>query len=386
MILKWAFALLLLLSSCSSPAPSIAWQEVTLPSAEAAVRDLAFCDNHWYAVGGLPTGPAAWTSNDGQTWTGVRLTPVSFYGKQSTIFTVACRGTDVIAVGAASGGAHGNPRTSTWRSRPDGSWLEYEPEFEQFGGQESVGVGAAAAGPAAGLTGWAIAGNWLGPDGSPGPALWRSTDGISFTRVLVAPASSARGTDVAFAAGRWIVVGEAYGATLSGASWTSVDGTRWTSVPVESPLALVTPDGDGALAVGAGGAWWYDGAGWQRRGGLAADARFLSLTAGDGLAVTTGGSTECRLWSTRDGGTTWRELTMPAPLPMTAETAASVAVGAGHVVLATDDGHRSHLWLTTAAPSSPLLRARSRPARAPLAPSIKGIWSWLDLFSTTVCP
>ncbi|MDQ7905611.1 hypothetical protein RB614_13905 [Phytohabitans sp. ZYX-F-186] len=351
----------LALASCSSspppqPAPpslrALTWREVTLPAADATVQDVAFCDDHWLAVGGLPTGPAAWRSTDGMTWTGVRLAPVSFYGRQSTISTVACRGADTVAVGAASGGAHGNPRTSTWRSRPDGSWLEYEPAFTQFGGQDSVGVGTAAAalGPPAG---WAIVGNWLGPDGSPGPALWHSTDGMSFERTLVAPGSSARATDVAPlpGGGGWLVAGEAYGATLTGASWTSRDGTTWTPVPVGGPLALVTPYGDGTLGVGAAGAWWYDGTTWQKRGTLG-DAngwRFLALSATSVLgAVTVAAGSSCRLWTTRDGGATWQEAAMPAPLPVTAETVAATAISGDTLLLATDDGTRARLWLTTA--------------------------------------
>jgi hypothetical protein len=355
----------LALASCSSSAPSpappqaVTWREVTFPAADAAIQDVAFCDDHWLAVGGLPTGPAAWRSADGTTWTGVRLEPVSFYGKQSTIFTVACRGEDAVAVGAASGGAHGNPRTSTWRSRPDGSWLEHEPEFTQFGGQDSVGVGAAAAALGSPVS-WAIVGNWLGPDRSPGPAVWRSADGAVFQRALVAPGSSARGTDIApLAGGGWLVAGEAYGATLTGASWTSPDGVKWTPVPVGGPLALVTPYAEGALAVGAAGAWWYGGGAWQPRGGFG-DAngwRFLSLSAatpatgtGGGLAVVTAAAgASCRMWTTRDGGGAWREVAMPAPLSVTAETVAATAVDGDTVLLATGDGGRARLWLATAA-------------------------------------
>ncbi|MFC0530881.1 hypothetical protein [Phytohabitans kaempferiae] len=348
---------LLVLTSCSSapspaPPPTMPWREVTLPAADATVQDVAFCDDHWLAVGGLPTGPAAWMSADGTTWTGVRLEPVSFYGRQSTLSSVACRGADAVAVGAASGGAHGNPRTSTWRSRPDGSWLEHEPAFTQFGGADSVGVGAAAASLGAPPT-WAIVGNWLGPDGSPGPALWHSADGATFQRALVAPGSAARGTAVApLPGGGWLVAGEAYGTTLTGASWTSPDGATWTPAPVGGPLALLTPYADGTLAVGSAGAWWHDGTAWQRRGGFgeAAGWRFLGLAAAGDLSVLTAAAgASCRMWTSRDGGTTWQEVAMPAPVPVSAETVAATAVSGDTILLATDDGTRARLWLSTLA-------------------------------------
>ncbi|MFD0742157.1 hypothetical protein ACFQ1L_09960 [Phytohabitans flavus] len=161
--------------------------------------------------------------------------------------------------------------------------------------------------------------------------------------------------------GGWLMAGEAYGTTLTGASWTSEDGgTTWTPVPVGGPLALVTPYGSGTLGVGQAGSWWYDGTTWQRRGtfGDANGWRFLSLSAAalpaaavdSGLGVVTAAAgTACRMWTSRDGGASWQEAAMPVSLPVTAETVAATAVNGDTVLLATDDGTQARLWLASAA-------------------------------------
>jgi hypothetical protein len=137
-----ACAVVFVIGGCSSPSPpepqpaGPGWQRVTLPVAgngRPELKDLATCPGHWYAVGGYlgadgNTSPAAWTSvDDGRTWSALATAPVSVYGPQHVLLAVACRGDSMVAVGAVSGGAHGNLRTGTWRRTGTGPLTEVPP-------------------------------------------------------------------------------------------------------------------------------------------------------------------------------------------------------------------------------------------------------------------
>lgn len=87
------------------------------------LRDAASCDGRWFVVGAVAdasggTRPAAWFSADGSAWVPLRVEARTFYGRQNVLSSVACRGGRMAALGAKTGGAHGNPRTSTWRELP----------------------------------------------------------------------------------------------------------------------------------------------------------------------------------------------------------------------------------------------------------------------------
>jgi hypothetical protein len=132
-----AVALILLPAACGhAPTPpppqpmQPTWQEQQLPvpagpTGRLAVRDATICGSHWYVVGAVigpddSTRPAAWTSPDGQRWSSLTFHPRTFYGEQAVLYTAACRDDGFAAVGAKSGGAHGNPRVTTWYQRDDG--------------------------------------------------------------------------------------------------------------------------------------------------------------------------------------------------------------------------------------------------------------------------
>jgi hypothetical protein len=115
---------------------TIGWRSVTLPlpvgdPGHAAPRDAVLCAGTWYVTGAViaPDGamrPAIWSSTDAATFTPVTLDARTFYGRQDLMYTVGCRDGRIAAVGAKSGGAHGNPRVSTWYQRADGSLTEVE--------------------------------------------------------------------------------------------------------------------------------------------------------------------------------------------------------------------------------------------------------------------
>ncbi|MBM0236864.1 hypothetical protein JNW88_06365, partial [Micromonospora sp. ATA32] len=134
-----------------------AWQPVSLPVPPGAlgrpvVRDAAACAGRWYVVGGVigaagDTRPAVWVSVDASSWVSAPVAPVSFYGRQHLLSAAACRDGQLAAIGAKSGGAHGNPRTGTWRQLADGTVAEVDAPFERYAGPRAVNVSRLAAGP-----------------------------------------------------------------------------------------------------------------------------------------------------------------------------------------------------------------------------------------------
>ena len=74
-------------------------------------------------------------------------------------------------IGSRSGGAHGNPRVTSWYQRADGALVDMQAPFELYGGPEAVSVRRVVAGP----SGWLIAGNRLS-----GAAVWVSADATDF--------------------------------------------------------------------------------------------------------------------------------------------------------------------------------------------------------------
>jgi hypothetical protein len=325
--------LALLLAGCTNAAPAPSgpnWAAANLPlpagpAGRLAVRDVAGCGDRWYAVGGVlgpgdATRPAAWDSTDGHAWRSVRFVPLpgSFYGPQNLISSVACADGRVAMIGARPGGAHGIPRVSTWRLRPDGAMAEVGAPFETYGGDSAVNVAHVAAGPA----GFLITGNR-----SSGAAVWLSPDGAAFRLIENAPvladddAQSTVARDAAAGAdGQWVVVGGAapkQSADQSPAVWLTRDGSRFARVPVPAPagyneLQRVVRLGADIVAVGprggALGAWRAHGATWTQEGSFPGTS-VESVAVAHGSLVAAAGA---HLWRSADGGRSWTALAPPA--------------------------------------------------------------------------
>jgi hypothetical protein len=360
----------------NEPTPEqVAWREVSLPTpagqaGRLALRDATTCGGRWYVVGAVVgadggTRPAAWASGDGRTWTSMRLAAHSAYGEVAILYTAGCRDGMLATVGAQSGGAHGNPRVTQWRLRPDGTLDEVPAAFELFGGPNAVNVGRIAGGPA----GWLIAGNRVG-----GAAVWVSggPDAADFRLVERAPVLASDGqfateaTDAAAYRGNWVVVGGGQRPGQRGGdpmAWTSADGLSWRRMVVPATggeqyriLQRVVATGDGLVAAGLDGdrfgAWRLAGSGWQAAG------RFGSLATGSvqqiqGLASAGGrvwaagcDGRQYALWSSSGGDAPWR----PAQLPLALATGSAdhvlTVTGAGRtVLLIADDGQRGRAWV-----------------------------------------
>ncbi|MBG0568979.1 hypothetical protein [Actinoplanes aureus] len=336
---RFTLFLATVLTACTGPADVPAWERIDLPGASGVeLHAAADCDGLWYVAGALRdtggrTRPAAWTSTDAVTWQPVRFSPLptSQYGPQNVISAVACAAGRVAMLGSAPGGAHGNPRVSTWRRLPDGRMAENAAPFETYGGDTAVDVAHLSAGP----DGFAMAGNR-----STGAAAWLSPDGTGYTLFENAPglASDASGRTVARDAvalpdGRWALVG---GRDDRAAAWFSRDGRRWESADPPAAgadwteLQRAVRVGDDVVAAGPRGTtfatWRLRGGAWTELGtfgGAPTGVRSLTAT-GDHLLAVAGG-----LWISADGAD-WQSRAVPeTPVAATGRDRTLLVVTAG---------------------------------------------------------
>ncbi|GLY20520.1 hypothetical protein [Micromonospora sp. NBRC 101691] len=351
---------------------TLAWQPLTLPAppgppGRLLVRDVVACADRWYVVGAVAdavgdTRPAAWSSPDGVTWAALRMLPISHYGRQHVLYSVACRDGRIALLGAKSGGAHGNPRTATWRQSPDGALTEVAAPFELFGGPRAVNVARIAAGP----SGWLIAGSRRD-----GAAVWSSADADRFALREGAAelAGDGRGRtsahDAAAGPAGWFLAGSLLptgGTSLLPVAWTSSDGVAWRrwmlpAVAGDGQAHRVARVGSAVVVVGSRGdgfgAWRWDGAGWREAGAFGAAAG-PGVAWVDGLAVAgeqvvavTGDGGGYGMWISPDAGGSWRPVGLPAAVPDGGDSAVAVAGAGDRVVVVADDGKSSRVWSTS---------------------------------------
>ena len=254
------------------------------------------CGDGWWVVGAVfldrptetrDTRPAAWFSADRETWVSVPVDARTYWGRRAILNSVACSRDRIAVVGARSGGAHGNPRvTSFWL---DGETLvDVSAVFTQYGGVSATNVGPISGGP----TGWLITGNRTS-----GPGVWFTDDPREFTRVEAEPGLTDDGDLESLTQGggwagdEWVVVG---GGARTGRhldpdplAWTSPDGLTWT--PQEMPATEAAEDAQRVLALDDGrllvvgrsdqrfAAWLRDDDGLAASGDLRRDRRRLGL-------------------------------------------------------------------------------------------------------------
>lgn len=379
-VLGLALAALLagLLTACTSdPVPEplrIVWGDHQLPAPDGApgrsvVRDAVECGEGWWVVGSVlldsptetrDTRPAAWFSPDRETWSSVPVEPATYWGRRAILNSVACSRGLVAAVGARSGGAHGNPRVTTFQMDGD-TLVDVPANLVQYGGVSATNVGPIAGGP----SGWLITGNRTS-----GPGVWFTDDPSEFTRVEAEPGLTDDGDLESLAQGagwtgeEWVLVG-------SGArtgrhldpdplAWTSPDGLTWS--PQEMPAADGVQDvqrvavlGNGTtLAVGRDrdtfAAWLHDDDGWQEPvpfGAIAEEWRgapyvaSLAATAAGILATVSTGE-RYELWRT-DDGRDWQQVDVPLE-PQTAGDHTLMVAAGGDVLVVGDAGDGGHVW------------------------------------------
>lgn len=368
------------LTGCSTPAepdpgPQPVWTERELPPpvgppGRTVVRDAVGCGEGWWVVGAVfldrptetrDTRPAAWFSTDRTTWTAVDVRARTYWGRRAIINSVACSRDRLAAVGARSGGAHGNPRVTTFRVDARGRLVDVPAVFTQYGGVSATNVGPIAGGPG----GWLIVGNRLS-----GPGVWSTDDPRGFTRVEGEAGLTDDGDLESLAQGggwageEWVVVGAGArtGEHLDQdpLAWTSPDGLTWSpetmpAEPVNEDVHRVAALEDGRLlAVGRSddtfAAWVRDDDGWQESvgfGEIAGSWRGAPYVASlartpAGVLATLSTGDHYELWRTGNGRD-WQRVVVP-PTPETAGDHTLAIADGDELLLVADAGDGGRVW------------------------------------------
>ncbi|WP_069161825.1 hypothetical protein [Nocardia altamirensis] len=345
-----------LLTSCAADVPTSEWRELSLPAAGARILALTPVDGGLLAIGSVPgpegRAPAAWTTADGSDWRTVAVEPHSPYAFQTELISVGI-GDRIVVLGQAFGGAHSNPRMTSWSGTPT-ALVEHPQAMELFGGPHAIAVNAAATLGATDL----LVGQWDGASGRYGAAVWTSTDGVHWDRqaddpALAAPPGELTGASgVATGPAGFVVAGNTLrGSALFPLTWTSPDGRTWQRIDLpgqDSVATRVGCDGTGCVLFGqtitappqllcwptttSSPTTGPSGATVEVSQVLLRDPQVFTTVRIDGTA---------HLMTTNRDCTAWHDLALPV-----AAAQARLGILAGALLVATsDDATASRLWL-----------------------------------------
>jgi hypothetical protein len=342
------------------PAPLLnvnGWQEIAAPAAGARIVALAGVGDRLMALGSVPgpdgRAPAAWTT-DGHGWRPVELHPTTGYGKQAEFTRYAVLRDRILVWGLAFGGAHSNPRPTSWAGDAD-RLTEYEQGMETFGGPHAVGQYGEAGARDTGL----IVGQWDRAGGGYGAAAWTSTDGDTWTRVDdpaltggTREQTSAEG--VAAQGNGFLIVGNSIGDRMQATAWSSPDGSSYRRLTVPDAAGAEATKVDcatGAVCaiVGARTTGRRQAVCWPVHGpSIGKPTTGPTGDTLDVLQVKASGSRTAVLLRV-DGHAQLYELGgcqswQPDPLPATSRDAGLGVLPDGTELLATSDPTSSHLW------------------------------------------
>lgn len=339
------------------------WHELPAPATGARVLAIVPDGHELLVLGSVPgpdgRAPGAWTTTDGHTWHPVPLRPHTYYAYQAELIAVGVAGGRITALGQAFGGAHSNPRLTVWSG--DATGLdEHEQPFEMFGGPHAIAVGDATALPGMSL----LVGQWDGPTGRYGAAVWTSPDGATWQRdaadpaLVSAPGEQTSALGAGTGPGGFLVTGDTLrGPRLFPLLWTSPDGRAWRRIsvptlPQDSVEAdHVACDNTGCVLAGSAvsQAWqalcWPVGSGTTIGApgrGPTGDTMQVSqvLLHGNEVLDALRVNGTARLESISRDCTHWQDVQLPV-------RSAEVRVGelANGLLLATTDDTASRLWL-----------------------------------------
>lgn len=330
-------------------------------------RDATWCAGRWVVAGatvdatGL-TRPAVWSSTDATTWHPLVLHPgQDFYAAHAVLGWVACSGRRLAALGAKSGGAHGLPRTESWRQRSDGSLAAVRAPYVLYGGVHSVQASRLVGGP----DGFVIAGTRTS-----GAAYWTSRAGEAFRLHAGVPGlantrvTRTQAADAASDGRHWVVVGTSTDVLgrLYATVWTPAGHGRWARETLPGGRTITTADralsrGDAIGPVVAGvlddrfGLWLRARGSWGLEtpfgerdpdGTSAPYVSGLVLVSAQVLASYSDGA---RFRLALGGGRGLADQPMPTTVTVSGDHAAAVAAHLDRALLLTDDGQRGRVWL-----------------------------------------
>jgi hypothetical protein len=147
--------------------------------------------------------------------------------------------------------------------------------------------------------------------------------------------------------------------------WRSADGKTWERVPAVAPtpdyeeLQRVAVAGGTPVAAGVRGAsfgvWRLGAGGWEpvgafgtvRPGGTSGVRSLIAL--GDHLYGTTSDGESYALWTSADGGASWRPVEMPARVKAVTETSVAVSGDKSRLLLVSDDSATGRIYLADTA-------------------------------------
>lgn len=342
----------------------VTWRQLPLPPGALRLSQVTAAGDQLLVSGQRGSGDAAppglWRGDTSGTWTSVRLAPVTYYGRRAELFRVVSDGQQVVALGRRIGGAHGNPRVTSWTGTLD-KVSETEQPFELFGGPNAISVSDLAldAHGAVALGAWAAHGE---PSGI---TLWRQR-GTTWQRFDRLPGLASQvtvvGSDltspgaIAVRGGEAVVVGRTVhlggGVRLQATFWQQV-GQTW------APLTLPSDSDAQARAVACGhevctvvGSSSGMLAAWAVRGSIVTSIPVPRLElddrepvqvvqSGNGLWVAVGQGTGCALLRL-DGGSA-RVLTPPP-----GKVTSMAVLGSTAVALVRDASGSTTLWSTSA--------------------------------------
>jgi len=305
-------------TSAARPPVMVTWSPMPAVPGATSLTWVTSAGEQVLVSGQRGTGDAAppglWRDG-GHGWDDVDLAPVTYYGRRAQLYRVVSDGRRVVALGRRIGGAHGNPRVTSWTGTLAGVH-ETEQPFELFGGPDAIAVTDLALGPSDGV----VLGAWAHHGDPSGTAVWLE-EGDTWRRYDEAPGLASEVTDV--------------GSELTTPGALAV--RAGTPVIVGWTVHLAA----GQVAFRAS-LWRPEGPGWQEvRLPAVGDAQARAVTCGpDECTVVGSASGSLAVWMVR--GSDVRALPVPA-VPVAGRAQVSAVTSRAGAWLSVGDESATHV-------------------------------------------